>query len=112
MSSDAISFVRVHVAPMAVSWLNDSLIASPMSRYPEHRAQRRTWFGNMSAAVVEIGTASGASGLGFAGGGRGTVAREIVDTHFAALLIGKNPFQTELIWDQLYLASTMGQFLY
>ena len=46
-------------------------------------------------------------GLGYVGGGRGTVAQEIVETHFASLLIGKSPFQVELIWDQLYSASTM-----
>ena len=41
---------------MALSWLTDSLIASPMSRYPEYRERRSSWFGEMSAAVVEIGT--------------------------------------------------------
>ena len=61
----------------------------------------------MSAALVEIRTAGGATGLGYIGGGRGTVATEIVNHHFAELLVGKNPFQTELIWDQLYRASTM-----
>lgn len=107
MESERIAFVRVHTAPMALSWLNDSLIASPMSRYPEHRERRRSWFGEMAAAVVEIGSTGGATGLGYIGGGRGTVAREIVQTHFSDLILGKSPFQTEMIWDQLYRASTM-----
>jgi L-alanine-DL-glutamate epimerase-like enolase superfamily enzyme len=92
---------------MALSWLTDSAIASPMSIYPEHRRQRSTWFGEMFAAVVEIETNDGHTGLGYVGGGRGKVAQEIVSTHFTSLLIGKSPFQIELIWDQLYRGSTM-----
>jgi L-rhamnonate dehydratase len=106
-ASEKITQVRVHTAPMALSWLTDSLIANPMSRYSEYRERRSTWFGEMTAAVVEVQTSGGHSGLGYIGGGRGAVAREIVDTHFASLLLGKSPFQVELIWDQLYSASTM-----
>jgi L-rhamnonate dehydratase len=61
----------------------------------------------MSASVVEIGTADGRIGLGYVGGGRGSLAQELVRSHFTSLLIGKSPFQVELIWDQLYHASTM-----
>ena len=32
-TSEKISYVKVHTAPMALSWLTDSLIASPMSRH-------------------------------------------------------------------------------
>ena len=46
----------------------------------------------MSAAVVEIGTNGGHIGLGYVGGGRGTLAQEIVKSHFASLLIDKSPF--------------------
>ncbi len=106
-TSEKITQVRVHTAPMALSWLTDSLIANPMSRYSEYRERRSTWFGEMTAAVVEVQTNDGHTGLGYVGGGRGAVAREIVDNHFASLLLGKSPFQVELIWDQLYSASTM-----
>jgi L-alanine-DL-glutamate epimerase-like enolase superfamily enzyme len=105
--SEKITSVRVHTAPMALSWLTDSLIATPMSRYPEHRERRSSWFGEMTAAVVEIDTNDGHKGLGYIGGGRGTLAQEIVRSHFGSLIVGKSPFQVELIWDQLYSASTM-----
>ena len=105
--SEKITTVRVHTAPMALSWLTDSLIATPMSRYPEHRERRSSWFGEMTAAVVEIDTNDGHKGLGYIGGGRGTLAQEIVRSHFGSLIVGKSPFQVELIWDQLYSASTM-----
>src|SRR5262245_19020874 len=104
---EKIASVQVHTAPMAVSWLTDTQIANPMSSYPEYRERRSTWFGEMSAAVVEIRASDGSSGLGFVGGGRGKMAQEIIKTHFASLLVGKSPFQVELIWDVLYRASTM-----
>src|SRR3954451_8071555 len=107
LQSETITCVQTYIAPMTLSWLTDSLIANPMSGYPQYRERRSSWFGEMSAAVVEIGTASGAIGLGYVGGARGNLAREIVQTHFAPLLIGKRAFQTELIWNQLYTASTM-----
>src|SRR6476619_7661688 len=106
-TSEKIYSVKIHIAPMALSWLTDSLIASPMSRYERYRERRSSWFGEMSAAVVEIETTGGNIGLGYVGGGRGVLAQEIVRTHFASLLIDKSPFQVELIWDQLYHASTM-----
>jgi L-rhamnonate dehydratase len=104
---EKITSIKVHTAPMALSWLTDSLIASPMSRYPDYRERRASWFGEMSAAVVEIGTNDGHFGLGYVGGGRGEVAQTIVRSHFESLLVGKSPFQVELVWDQLYHASTM-----
>ncbi len=106
-ASEKISSVKVHTAPMALSWLTDSLIASPMSRHEQYRERRSSWFGEMSAAVVEIGTSDGHTGLGYVGGGRGALAQEIVRSHFESLLVDKSPFQVELIWDQLYHASTM-----
>lgn len=104
---EKITSVKVHTAPMALSWLTDSLIASPMSRHPDYRERRASWFGEMSAAVVEIGTNDGHIGFGYVGGGRGEVAQTIVRSHFESLLVGKSPFQVELVWDQLYHASTM-----
>lgn len=61
-ATEKINAVRVHIAPMSFSWLTDSLIASPMSIYPEHRERRSSWFGEMSAAVVEIETNDGHTG--------------------------------------------------
>lgn len=97
--------VRVHVIPMSDSWLTESVIANPMSRYSAYREKRSSWFGKMSGAVVEIVTNEEVSGLGFSGGGKGTAVKAIVDDHFSALLIGQDPFDIERLWDQLYRAS-------
>jgi L-rhamnonate dehydratase len=102
-----ITNIHVHSAPMTVSWLTDTLIANPMSGYPAYREKRSSWFGEMMAAVVEIETDAGVSGLGYMGGGRGQLAAPMIDGQFRQLLTGRSPFETELIWEQLYRASIM-----
>jgi L-rhamnonate dehydratase len=92
---------------MSASWLTEGLIANPMSIYPLYREKRSSWFGQMTAAVVEIMTDSGLSGLGYVGGGRGQAAAPIIDGQFTQLLVGQDPFQIELLWEQMYRASVM-----
>ncbi len=51
-------------------WLVDSLIATPMSGYPEYKAQRTSWgIDALGGLVVEIETASGLIGTGISQGG-------------------------------------------
>lgn len=102
-----ITSVAVHCAPMAFSWLTDSLIANPMSGYARFREKRSSWFGEMSAAVVEISTDDGHSGLGYIGGGRGTAAREVIERHLVSILRDRDPFDVELLWEQMHRASVM-----
>lgn len=99
--------VTVHTAPMAFSWLTDSLIANPMSGYPAYRERRSSWYGAMSAAVVELETDSGLTGLGYAGGGRGGAVRDLVESHLSRLLLGCDPSGIELLWEQMYRATLM-----
>ena len=67
-------------------------------------ARRWRWFGPFAqligAIMVEIRTDQGITGYGMGGGGG--VAKLIIERHLADLLIGTNPVQTELLWDQLY----------
>jgi hypothetical protein len=51
-----ISSVRVHTANMSQSWLTESLIAHPLAQWSAYREKRTSWFGVMSAGVVEIET--------------------------------------------------------
>jgi L-rhamnonate dehydratase len=101
-----ISRVTVRRADMAQSWLTDTVIATPLAGFPAYKAQRSSWFGRMTAAVVSIETDDGISGLGYIGGGKEAGA-SIVDDQFAALLLGKNPFDTAMIWDLLFRAAQM-----
>ncbi|HEV2351828.1 MAG TPA: enolase C-terminal domain-like protein [Terriglobia bacterium] len=90
---------------MNASWLSEGLIANPMSIYPRYREKRSSWFGPMTAAIIEIETDAGVRGLGTVGGGKGKLAAPIIDDQFRNLLVGQDPFCIELLWDQMYRAS-------
>ena len=100
-----ITEVKVHPIPMKGSWLSEGLIANPMSIYPEYREKRQSWYGPMTSAIVEIVTDAGVCGLGTVGGGKGKLAATVVDEQFGTLLIGRNPFDIELLWEQMFRAS-------
>jgi L-alanine-DL-glutamate epimerase-like enolase superfamily enzyme len=100
-----ITEVRVHEIPMSFSWLSEGLIANPMSIYPAYRQKRSSWFGPMTAAVIEIETDEGVRGLGTVGGGKGKLARPVIEEQFKTLLVGQNPFNIELLWEQMFRAS-------
>lgn len=92
--------------PMAASWLTDTVIATPMSGFAEHRERRSSWFGRMVAGVVCIETDDGLTGLGYIGGGKAAAA-SIVEDQYAGLLIGADPFDTARLWDLLFRAAQM-----
>lgn len=100
-----ITEVKVHTIPMRSSWLSEGLIANPMSGFPAFREKRSSWFGPMTSAIVEIRNDDGHAGHGVVGGGKGKLAAPIIDEQFRNLLIGQNPFNIELIWEQLFRAS-------
>ena len=90
---------------MASSWLSEGLIANPMSIYPQYRDKRSSWYGAMTTAVVVIETDEGIRGLGTVGGGKAKAAPAIIEDQFKSLLVGQNPFDVELLWEQLFRAS-------
>src|SRR5574337_1166112 len=90
---------------MSMSWLSEGLIAHPMSIYPRFRERRSSWFGPMTAAIVEIETDAGLRGLGTVGGGKGKLAAPIIDGQFKTLLLGQSPFDIGLLWEQMFRAS-------
>ena len=85
------------------SWLGSTVIANPMSIYPEYKAQRSSWnAGWGSDLLVTVQTDSGIEGVGCmvpAG------ARIIIEEHFRALLTGQDPFNIEKLWDQMFRSS-------
>ena len=85
-------------------WLIDSLIANPMSGYPEYRDKRTSWGINvLGSLVVEIESADGT--IGVATGQGGPPAAWLIKNHFARFLIGEDARNINKIWDQLYRAS-------
>ena len=97
--------LNCHVTKMQASWLTESIIANPMSVFPEYWEKRSSWFGTMSAGVIEVVLADDTRGYGFIGGGKGTAAVSLLDEQLRAIVIGKSVFETELIQAQLYRAS-------
>ena len=80
--------IRCHVRKMAGSWLTESVIANPMSIYPNYWERRSSWFGTMSAGVIEVILENGIVGLGFMGGGKAQSSIAVLDEQFRDLVVG------------------------
>lgn len=87
------------------SWLTESIVANPMSIYPEYWRQRSSWYRKMSAGVIEVVLENGIKGFGFIGGAKGSAAAAIVDEQLRDLVVGKSVYDTELLQDQLIRAT-------
>ncbi|MGH2533132.1 MAG: enolase C-terminal domain-like protein [Thermomicrobiales bacterium] len=85
------------------SWLSESLVANPMSIYPEYRERRSSWGARWGAEVlVRIETDDGLVGIG---GNAPAPAKPMIEQHFANLLAGQDPFAVEKLWDQMFRSS-------
>ena len=84
-------------------WI-DNHIATSMGRYPEYRQSRKSFGINvLGTLVVEIECEDGTTGFAVTTGGE--PAAYMVEKHFARFLEGRDPFDYETIWDQMYFAS-------
>jgi L-rhamnonate dehydratase len=92
--------------PASGSWSTGGVeVANPMSVYQEYKAMRSLFQpdpGKLPSFWVEIGTDKGLKGYGTGGPAGGA----IVEGHLTKLLLGKDPFDVERIWDILW-RSTM-----
>lgn len=110
---DRIAEIRTSIPSESVSgyfektpghWIIDSVIANPMSGYPEYHARRSSWGSKANGTVVvELVTDSGLVGIGLSQGGV-PAARIIVD-HLSRFLLGSDPRDVERLWDQMYRAT-------
>lgn len=79
-------------------------VASPMSIYPDYKAERSLFMpdpGKLPGFTVEVATDKGVKGYGTGGVAGGL----LVENHFTKLLLGKDPFDVERIWDMLWRSS-------
>ncbi len=110
---DRIAEIRASIPSETVSgyfektpghWIIDSVIANPMSGYPEYHARRSSWGSKANGTVVvELITDSGLVGIGLSQGGV-PAARIIVD-HLSRFLLGSDPRDLERLWDQMFRAT-------
>lgn len=84
-------------------WIDDH-IATPMARYPEYRASRRSFGLNvLGTLVVEIEAENGVTGFAVTTGGE--IGAWIVEKHLARFIEGQAVTDIEKIWDQMYHAT-------
>jgi len=82
-------------------WQAQTLIANPMSVYPEYSKVRSSWMGpGQDPFAIEIETDEGITGHCVNYGG-GEFACAVIERHFKRFLIGQDPFNIEMIWDQM-----------
>ena len=85
-------------------WLVDTLIATPMSAYPEYK-QSRTSFGInvMNSIVVEVEASDGT--VGISAGQGGAPACYMIEKHFKRFIVGQDPRKLNQFWDQMFRSS-------
>lgn len=84
-------------------WIDDH-VATPMARYAEYRASRRSFGINvLGTLVVEIEADNGV--IGFAVTTAGEIGAFIVEKHLARFLEGRPVTEIEKMWDQMYAAT-------
>ena len=84
-------------------WIDDH-IATPMARYPEYRASRRSFGLNvLGSLIVEIEASDGTTGFAVTAGGE--PAAWIVENHLSRFVEGARVTDIERIWDQMYLST-------
>ena len=85
-------------------WITSTVIATPMSKYPEYQETRESFgIGVLGTAMVEVEAEDGT--VGFAVTTGGVPAAYLVEHHFKRFVVGQPAHNLELIWDQMYNAS-------
>jgi L-rhamnonate dehydratase len=85
-------------------WTNTTLIASPMSIYPEYHDDRGSWGKNvLGRVVVEIEDSSGRVGVGISS--CGIPGAYIIEHHFKRFLLNQYTHDVEKLWDQMFRSS-------
>ncbi|MGQ9651186.1 MAG: L-rhamnonate dehydratase [Phycisphaerae bacterium] len=85
-------------------WITSTVIATPMSKYPEYQKTRESFgIGVLGTTMVEVEAADGT--VGFAVTTGGVPAAYLIEHHFKRFVVGKTPDDTEMMFDQMYNAS-------
>ncbi len=85
-------------------WTTHSQIANPMSIHPAYSQVRTSWMGpGQDPYAIRILTDEGITGEAVNYGG-GPYACDVIAKHLSRFLIRQDPFNIELIWDQMYRA--------
>lgn len=79
-------------------------LGGPISAFDDVRERGRAYWGPVGLVLVEVETDAGITGIGTAGAGNiGTSA--LIEHQFGPLIVGEDPFNTELVWAKMYRTS-------
>ena len=96
-----------HDVPLS-HWINGVQpmpIANPMSVHPKYSGARTSWGINaLGSCVVEVEADDGTTGVGVTTAG--DPGCFIVEKHLSRFVEGQDPRNVELIWDQMWRATT------
>jgi L-rhamnonate dehydratase len=85
-------------------WINSTTIATPMSKYPQYRATRRSFgIDVLGTVLVELEADDGT--VGFAVTTGGVPGAYLVEKHFRRFVVGQTVHNLEVMFDQMYNAS-------
>jgi L-rhamnonate dehydratase len=85
-------------------WINSTVIATPLSKYPEYQGSRRSFgIDVLGTVLVEVEAEDGT--VGFAVTTGGVPAAYLIEKHFRRFVVGQPASNLEVMFDQMYHAS-------
>ena len=109
MAKPALKITSVKAAPLpvrgGVAARNPSTARRVLSDFEPARWRQFGPFSQLAGAIlVQIRTDQGITGYGMGGGGGAAVY--IIENHLSDLLVGTNPMNIELLWDQMFASTS------
>jgi L-rhamnonate dehydratase len=90
---------RTPTPPRRDPWTKEQEVAGPMSRYPRFKAIRTLWRPNFPSVGCIARAEDGTWGFGVSRYGRPVI--DLINEHFAPLLIGESAFAIDRVWDMM-----------
>lgn len=98
--------VAVRVSPFSTgTWLDESRVSTPLSRYPEFAQRRSSWRGPGSDLVWVLIETDDPDVFGVGQSRGGVVTAALIESHFRGLLLGRDALDRETRVDQLHRAA-------
>ena len=81
-------------------WINSTVIATPLSKYPEYQGSRRSFgIDVLGTVLVEVEAEDGT--VGFAVTTGGVPAAYLIENHFRRFVVGQPASNLEVMCDQM-----------
>jgi L-rhamnonate dehydratase len=91
---------EARTAPRRASWVEETEVANPMSRYPRYKRHRNLWRPNWTGAGCLVTAENGTWGLGMGSYSAPVIA--VINDHLAPMLKGEDCLAIERLWDMMF----------